>query len=579
MLIRLGGASLFLIGAALPAHADAIVVTRAMQASTIAEFFVEESGVRVELEIGLPDLPAFHNLMPDELRERMELEPEALERRLERFVQEDLIIRADGGRPLPGRVVSIEARPRVRRDEITGEPLPAKEDESEIVVFAVLDYPFAGHPAVLSLTPPRSESGHAVANIGFVLYHRKLPVTDFRYLGTESTVDLDWSDPWYSRFRNRNLRRQYDAPLNAFLYVEPYEVRVEVIARPVDLQEWIDLGLEERDTIPAEMQAGLRQRAAALLGEHIGLVVDGETVEPTLDRVHFLNRTLRTSTVIDPPRDLDLISATLGAIFVHPTTGYPEKVDLTWTLFTPRIERIPAAATDEAGPLPSFLAPDDNVLTWQNFLKNPTMPGLIEIAAPPPGLLRFVAWAGWLCAVILAVVVARGALALARGRGSRRQLALVAAGLVLVTLGSFAAMQGASVSDDHAGEIITALLRNVYHAFDYRDESAIYDMLERSVTGELLTQTYLETRRGLELASQGGARAKVKQVELLEVDSRRLSGGRGFSARCTWNVSGSVGHWGHIHQRTNQYQAELTVLPEAGGWKITDLQLLSEERL
>jgi hypothetical protein len=292
-----------------------------------------------------------------------------------------------------------------------------------------------------------------------------------------------------------------------------------------------------------------------------------------------LNRTLRTSTVIDPPRDLDLISATLGAIFVHPTTGYPEKVDLTWTLFTPRIERIPAAATDEAGPLPSFLAPDDNVLTWQNFLKNPTMPGLIEIAAPPPGLLRFVAWAGWLCAVILAVVVARGALALARGRGSRRQLALVAAGLVLVTLGSFAAMQGASVSDDHAGEIITALLRNVYHAFDYRDESAIYDMLERSVTGELLTQTYLETRRGLELASQGGARAKVKQVELLEVDSRRLSGGRGFSARCTWNVSGSVGHWGHIHQRTNQYQAELTVLPEAGGWKITDLQLLSEERL
>ena len=88
------------------------------------------------------------------------------------------------------------------------------------------------------------------ANIGFVLYHRKLPATDFRYLGTESTVDLDWSDPWYSRFRNRNLRRQYDAPLNAFLYVEPYEVRVEIIARPVDLQQWLVPGLEGRETIP-----------------------------------------------------------------------------------------------------------------------------------------------------------------------------------------------------------------------------------------------------------------------------------------------------------------------------------------
>jgi hypothetical protein len=69
------------------------------------------------------------------------------------------------------------------------------------------------------------------------------------------------------------------------------------------------------------------------------------------------------------------------------------------------------------------------------------------------------------------------------------------------------------------------------------------------------------------------------QVELLDVDWRRLPGGRGFDARCTWNVSGSVGQWGHIHQRTNQYQAELTVHPEAGGWKFTDLHSLKEERL
>ena len=44
--------------------ADAIVVTRAMKASTIAEIFIEEHTIRVELEIGIIDVPAFHNIMP-----------------------------------------------------------------------------------------------------------------------------------------------------------------------------------------------------------------------------------------------------------------------------------------------------------------------------------------------------------------------------------------------------------------------------------------------------------------------------------------------------------------------------------
>ena len=72
---------------------------------------------------------------------------------------------------------------------------------------------------------------------------------------------------------------------------------------------------------------------------------------------------------------------------------------------------------------------------------------------------------------------------------------------------------------------------------------------------------------------------KVKNVEMLNVSTRNLSDGVGFVSRCTWNVSGSVGHWGHIHQRTNQYEAELTVKPVDGVWKITDLELLQEERI
>ena len=56
-------------------------------------------------------------------------------------------------------------------------------------------------------------------------------------------------------------------------------------------------------------------------------------------------------------------------------------------------------------------------------------------------------------------------------------------------------------------EVVEGLLRNVYHAFDYREEERIYDTLATSVAGELLRQTYLETQRGLELASQANPRA------------------------------------------------------------------------
>ena len=57
------------------------------------------------------------------------------------------------------------------------------------------------------------------------------------------------------------------------------------------------------------------------------------------------------------------------------------------------------------------------------------------------------------------------------------------------------------------------------------------------------------------------------------------SDGGGFVARTTWNVTGSVGHWGHVHQRRNQYRAELDIKPVDGAWKLVEIEILEEERL
>ncbi len=72
--------------------------------------------------------------------------------------------------------------------------------------------------------------------------------------------------------------------------------------------------------------------------------------------------------------------------------------------------------------------------------------------------------------------------------------------------------------------------------------------------------------------------AKVKEVEILDGDYSGVAGG-GFVSHLTWMVKGSVGHWGHIHQRVNQYEARITVQVVDGRWKITGLELLEEVRV
>ena len=84
---------------------------------------------------------------------------------------------------------------------------------------------------------------------------------------------------------------------------------------------------------------------------------------------------------------------------------------------------------------------------------------------------------------------------------------------------------------------------------------------------------------GAFLVSAAWENGKVIDVEIVTHNSRPPSDGSGFVSECTWNVSGSVGHWGHVHRRTNQYRATLRIEPVDGVWKITALEVLDEVRL
>jgi hypothetical protein len=135
------------------------------------------------------------------------------------------------------------------------------------------------------------------------------------------------------------------------------------------------------------------------------------------------------------------------------------------------------------------------------------------------------------------------------------------------------AVNAVTVGKQSRAEVAESLLRNVYRAFDYHSESDIYDALARSAQGDLLADLYLKIKRGLIMREQGGAVAHVKEVSIMKAELVEDGGKGGFSERVTWQVEGTVEHWGHIHMRINEYSADLEIAPVNGAWIITAMQV------
>lgn len=82
------------------------------------------------------------------------------------------------------------------------------------MLYVELEYPFTKRPEKLTIIPPLDEEGGiASSTIGVIAYHKAVPVIDFRCLGAASELTLDWTDPWYSKFRNIifDIRAQWTA--------------------------------------------------------------------------------------------------------------------------------------------------------------------------------------------------------------------------------------------------------------------------------------------------------------------------------------------------------------------------------
>jgi hypothetical protein len=365
-------------------------------------------------------------------------------------------------------------------------------------------------------------------------------------------------------------------------------VRHEVLTRVKDLGEWMDLGLRGDRYIELDELEPLKQRIGEFLLGKNTVTVDGKALRPILDRTNFVKVSLTGIRILEVPERLELSSAIVGVILTYITDGMPQQVEVDWELFTDQIQRVSATATDPAGPLATYLEPDANVHTWTNYLKNYQMPTVQQIGVKETigelrlPLLSLVLLAGVLGMVIWAVLRSR------RQESLRLPLVLgtllLAAGAAAYPVAQFSLARPAVIAgeldDQRATALLQALLKNVYRAFDFRDEEDVYDKLALSVRGDLLTETYLQHRKSMAVQQAGGAQAKIKEVAVENARAERVAGdGLSYALHGQWTALGTVGHWGHLHQRKNRYEAVITVSAQDGHWKIVGLDLRDEQRI
>ena len=369
-----------------------------------------------------------------------------------------------------------------------------------------------------------------------------------------------------------------DAVIQTFVAIDAFEVRRETLVRVAGVAG--ELGLAPGTEIPVAAQQAIRDRVTDIVSRQSDLRIDGSRVPAASARVDFMEvdnqGALPRSTPVPERVDDALIGVT--AVFLLPAT--PQGVLLEWTEFEFSTE-IPATVTDPEASGTALLTPDAAVLEWNNALAEDPVPVVTETAVEPVTL--------WLPMASLAVLLAAAGFAIRNRRRTQPppslallRLTLAAALLAAPAVNVAVAMPeslGTTPDANGARRILSGVLPNIYKAFEFRSEEAAFDRLSLSVTGDTLTDVYLEHRRALEMEERGGARARVEAFEVTDVSNIEAAADGGFVADATWNVGGTVVHFGHRHFRQNRYEARVVVVPVDGSWKIRSITILDEERL
>lgn len=371
----------------------------------------------------------------------------------------------------------------------------------------------------------------------------------------------------------------------AYLYIEPYQTRFEYLMDASRVLSWLDPEKELPKEISLELKEDILHRLSRQADSWCRLTTGSGRVDGGLTTVALVMG--RPGDTKQPPENepVSVSETMVGFIWEFATPPAPDEIFVDWTGFIAGVRTLPVRVffgnSSETLEIASYLPK----LAWKSEGRVPLPLPLAEIPSIqilPPTVVPL--------ATLVWIFGAAGFMGLLqyRGRpipgGAMPWLATIFVGAALtwplVNLKIGGGAQVPEVKDSKQAEVIlTPLLRNIYRAFDRRDEEEIYDVLQRSVEGELLRRLYLETIEALTLDGREGARVTISEFS---VDVRNVSSvpsSSGFIAECQWTALGKVGHWGHSHTRVNRYTAKVTVSPIGSDWKLTDLNVAEARRI
>jgi hypothetical protein len=491
--------------------------------STVVD--VREDHVKADIQIMLEDLVLYHALQADGNYVYAAADLRAAAEKHQQFVIDYFsILDADGTR-LVAKLDELDT------DKIDEQGVPQTELMKKSVNY-VLSFPVARRQDFFTFTQTFGGPNAVLPALMdlMVLQNGKLLERPAQLtLGRPHSTKFDWENPpTDAPLTFRELRRQRDEQLQerlgiatygglySFLYVTRFEVRHEILIPLLTLEQWLPLPRKSPDFLEIEEQDAARDKIEQFFRERSPVSVNGEMVSAKLTRLSFFGLDINDFALNAEPRRVSVHQARVGVILTYPSRTTPHDVSVEWTTFS-----------EHAPYLRSIVLVANEAPTEHYFRLN--VPDF--------------QWRGELIAAKVAPIP----------------------------------VTSRHLTAETASELLGKLLRNIYAAFDFRDDSDVYDALATSVRGDLLRELYLLVKRSLVMAEQGGALSHVDAVEIVSVTPP--SDGASPTTEATWRVTGTVEHWGHVHTRVNEYQATVTLGRDEETWKLESLQPTSEKRV
>lgn len=560
---------------------------------TQTDGYATRTELKISIDLFVEDLFLFHNLQPtdDNYLSKKDI-AEAAEKH-KAFLLERFTIRDAEGALIPGKVVKVD--------------LPVMEEKgipmTDLMLHSlVYRLEYAMPPGTEFLTFSQTMGTTSFGFPAIMMLRLKQEGSDVPYMAEmrtnePHTIRLDWEHPplppeasekeweeWDAKRKEKELGITSYSSVYSFLYVEDYEVRHEILVPLLTLEASVPLVHKDPDFVEVAEQDGAKPAIETYFQKANPIKIDGITVKPTVQRLDFYGLDFKDFAQKADRKRVSVSNARVGIILSYSTKSPPMSVELTWDMFNKYIWGAQTVIFAYDQTHSQLFSPYQKTYQWTNPGRPAPVP-VDKVSQLLPPLRR------WSIPLISASTMGLGLLITLLS--FRRPV--VAGGVMLVSVVFAAVMlpfgrievQNPFVNPPRLGEaearsVLETLHKNIYRAFDHHDEQSVYDSLEKSISGPLLEKTYLAVREGLVMQEQGGAVSHVSGVKL--VDGKLLppaSGNRdprAFDMQVVWDVEGTVEHWGHIHTRTNEYEATFTVEPEGDAWKITALDVTGQKR-